>query len=528
MALSFGATGAQQLNLDLGHHHNLQLEESVHAYSSWNLMHTGMKPYVMVYTDSIDFTWTRYGKGTIFLMGPEDDQFRAEYGSHRVESGSWFGRKFLHENLVIVEDVEDGFSLTADPLFHFQVGKDLESDSSGVLYQNTRGFRVAGSIGTKLSFATYFYENQALFPEYITGMVNYTGVVPGNGRVKPLSNGGFDYSMASGHVSYSPVNQLNIQFGHGKHFIGDGYRSLLLSDNAFNYPYLKFTTRFFGGKLQYTNLFTLFQSQERFEAASTPEALFKRKGGSFHHLSVNIGSRIQLGLFEGTIYKRVDSLGTLPVDYAAFIPVLGIGTAMNGFDGENNVVFGLTGKVKLWRQVLLYGQLMIDDPSDKKIGIQAGFHAHDPFNVEGLHVQGELNLVNEYSYMASHPMHGYVHYNQSLAHPMGAGFTEIVGILDYEYKRFFTRAKVNIAQYQDTWGQDVLLSDTLVNVAVVPNSVQTTMIDLKLGYRLMKRSDMNIYFGIVMRDLNAIVGEHKTMWFQFGFRTWLNNQYLDF
>ena len=59
------------------------------------------------------------------------------------------------------------------------------------------------------------------------------------GAWKDFNETGKDYSSVSAYISYSPWSFLNIQAGHGKHFIGNGYRSLLLSDNAFNYPYLK-------------------------------------------------------------------------------------------------------------------------------------------------------------------------------------------------------------------------------------------------------------------------------------------------
>ena len=63
--------------------------------------------------------------------------------------------------------------------------------------------------------------------------------------------------MSSGYVIYRPNNMFTLQFGHGKHFIGNGYRSLLLSDNSFNYPFLRIQTTF--GKIQYTNLYAELQ-----------------------------------------------------------------------------------------------------------------------------------------------------------------------------------------------------------------------------------------------------------------------------
>ena len=59
------------------------------------------------------------------------------------------------------------------------------------------------------------------------------------------------------YVSYRSDKFFSVQFGHGKHFIGDGYRSLFLSDNSFNYPYLMIQTDL--GKIQYTNLYAEFK-----------------------------------------------------------------------------------------------------------------------------------------------------------------------------------------------------------------------------------------------------------------------------
>ena len=69
--------------------------------------------------------------------------------------------------------------------------------------------------------------------------------------------------MSSGYVTYRANKMFAVQVGHGKHFIGDGYRSLLLSDNTFNYPFLRIQTTF--GKVQYTNLYTEFMDINYFK-----------------------------------------------------------------------------------------------------------------------------------------------------------------------------------------------------------------------------------------------------------------------
>lgn len=50
--------------------------------------------------------------------------------------------------------------------------------------------------------------------------------------------------MATGTISYALKKHFTFQTGHDRNFIGDGYRSLILSDNATPYPFLKIVTDF--------------------------------------------------------------------------------------------------------------------------------------------------------------------------------------------------------------------------------------------------------------------------------------------
>src|SRR5436853_4235524 len=150
---------------------------------------------------------------------------------------TWFGRKLRSEHLFTVN--EPDFLLTVDPLFDFSISHENERNQN--LYVNTRGARILGNLADKVSFYTGFYENQARFPHYLDMFVNTLEVVPGQGKVKRLGGGTYDYVMAFGGLTYMPSKYFNVQLAHDKNFIGDGYRSLLLSDNSFNYPFLKLT-----------------------------------------------------------------------------------------------------------------------------------------------------------------------------------------------------------------------------------------------------------------------------------------------
>ena len=351
-------------------------------------------------------------------------------------STSLFIRKLKKESLIIINDTADKFHLTIDPLFNFEYGKDL-ADSFKSFYKNTRGVLVRGNIGSKFSFESSFYENQATFVNYIKEYNNTFLIVPGQGRWKKFKNNGYDFAMASGYVSYSPNHHFNFQIGTGKHFVGDGYRSLLLSDNAFNYPFARITFSF--GKLQYTNLYTAFMNLTDGGVKTPPgtERLFQKKAGNFQFLSWNVHKRIQLGFFQGLIWQASDSTNNQCLKIAYTSPIIYTAALSEGLSGKNNILLGTTMKLKLTSFFSLYGQYVMDDFSSEKnsihnkTGFQAGVKYFDVFKIKNLHFQMEYNQVRPYSYAHSTSSQSYTHYNQPLAHPLGANFKEGVIFLNY-------------------------------------------------------------------------------------------------
>ena len=80
-----------------------------------------------------------------------------------------------------------------------------------------------------------FYENQFLYPDFLkeksvsrsNSSKGIDGIAFGLGRSKNFEDFGNDASLANGYLSYSPSKYLNFQIGHGRHFFGDGYLSLI-------------------------------------------------------------------------------------------------------------------------------------------------------------------------------------------------------------------------------------------------------------------------------------------------------------
>jgi hypothetical protein len=480
-------------------------------------------------------------------------------------------RKIKKESLLIVNDTTDKFYLTLDPLFNFEAGKDLGNAAENEVYKNTRGFLVSGHIGEKFAFESSFYENQATYLHYIEQYISTTNtlfpqvanynynVIPGQGRAKGFKTSallrgagfkenGYDYAMASGYISYSPVKPFNIQVGHGKHFVGDGYRSLLLSDNAFNYPYARLTTTF--KNIQYTNLYTSFMNLTNGGDKIPPgiERLFQKKIGSFQLLSASFWKRLNIGIFQGMIWEAADSTNRQHVNFNTFDPLIGVNALSYGLHNKNNVLLGLTIKWKVIHSISIYGQYMLDDLNGKdkmgdvrnKYGYQAGFKYMNAFTIKNLTLQGEYNTVRPYAYASANPEQSYTHYNQALAHPLGANFNEWVGILNYHMQDFFTEIKINYAKKGTdslfaNFGGNIFNSDSNISVPSggqmhTTQGVLTTIMyqDIHIGYLINPVTNLNIVIGVSNRREEVQGKTTNTQFVYVGLRTSLANFYYDF
>ena len=64
------------------------------------------------------------------------------------------------------------------------------------------------------------------------------------GIAKDFKTDAYDFPMAEANLSVTPNKFFNLNLGYGRNFIGDGYRSLLMSDGASPYPFFKLNTTF--------------------------------------------------------------------------------------------------------------------------------------------------------------------------------------------------------------------------------------------------------------------------------------------
>ncbi len=114
-------------------------------------------------------------------------------------------------------------------------------------------------------------------------------------------NTGWDYSDARGGVTFNAAKYIDFQFCHDKNFIGNGYRSLFLSDFGNNYLFLKINTKIW--KLNYQNIFIELNPQFPTEVRGQ-DLLLDKKYAAIHHLSFNATKWLNLGLFEASGIRK--------------------------------------------------------------------------------------------------------------------------------------------------------------------------------------------------------------------------------
>lgn len=324
------------------------------------------------------------------------------------------------------------FSLRVNPVAGLQLGRDSESD--GLRYLNTRGVQVEGTIDERLGFYTFLTDNQMSVPLYVQQRVQRDTIVPHEGYWKPFKNqpDQYDFLTARGYLTYAISRHVSARFGHDRNVIGNGYRSLILSDYSAPYLFLQLNTRIW--KFNYQNLFAELTADRR-----ESDQVFPKKYMALHHLSLDLLPNLNVGVFETALFAR--GRGRFELQYLN--PIIFYRSVEQQIGSEDNALLGLDFKWNIRRRLQLYGQLMLDEfvISEVRSGtgswrnkqaFQLGGRYIDVAGIRNLDLQGEFNYVRPYTYQHEDRFRNFQHYQQPLAHPMGANLWELVGIVSYQ------------------------------------------------------------------------------------------------
>lgn len=322
------------------------------------------------------------------------------------------------------------FFMAVNPLLQVHLGS--ESGNSERIFQNTRGLMVRGRIANKIGFFTSVTDNQERGPGFFHQWVNSYRAVPGVGFYKTFKRTAVDYFDVRGYFTVNVAKYIDVQFGHDKNFIGNGYRSLFLSDWGNSYLFLKLNTRIW--KLNYQNI--LMELMPQFVKRS--DAVLDRKYQVMHHLSINVSKSVNIGIFEAVTFGRRNHF-----DFQYLNPIIFLRPIESGSGSGDKAKVGFDFKANVAGKFQFYGQLLIDEfvlnklRNDKnnfvnKYGYQLGAKYIDAFGIANLDLQVETNRVRPFTYSHRDSLSNYTHYNQPMAHPLGANFQEFIGILRYQ------------------------------------------------------------------------------------------------
>lgn len=340
--------------------------------------------------------------------------------------------------------------INANAGFQSQAGKKLGKLGAGLQL---------GLNYEQLSCFIAFSSNISGLPDFEEQHASTSMIVPGEGKAFSQNGNWFSHAGLTGYISWKPSQFFDIAAGRGKNFIGDGFRSLLLSDVSSPYNYVRLSAQVW--RLRYM---MLYQSMQDVDGSNISPELHSKFQVS-HTLSVNISRNLNFYFFETVVSNAKDSLGNRGLELSYLNPFIFYRPVEFSMGSPDNVLLGFGGKILFTDLFSIYGQFALDEfiwshllKRDNwwgnKYGIQLGARYLDAFGIEGLSLQEEYNEVRPFTYSHDDPLSNYGNMYQPLAHPMGANFKEEILIVRYTDRR----TSISLKRSTTIYGTDPLAS----------------------------------------------------------------------
>tara|TARA_R110002049_G_scaffold37766_6_gene118255 strand:- start:790 stop:2379 length:1590 start_codon:yes stop_codon:yes gene_type:complete len=443
---------------------------------------------------------------------------------------------------------KNGKSVYIQPYF-----EGLAFAGSGSLeYTAATGIDISGTLHKKLAFGLIYYrqfENDLPFLQ----SAHMGGFSPGLGTIQSVNNDVYQFNFLQAYLSYSPNNHFNFELGNGKQFIGEGYRSLLLSDNANNSPFLKLSVNFWN--ISYTSIWAYHYSiySPNNVRLNLAKADYLGKYTASHYLDWNITKRFSIGLFETVVWQTDDSLYHRGFDVNYANPLLFYRPVEFSIGSPDNVMIGLNTKLRLFKHQYFYGQLLLDefllseiradvaeaispDTSRKsgwwanKFGVQLGWKGYWEVAGGDLRSRVEYNLIRPYTYGHSSATQSYTNYGQSLAHTNGSNLEELITQLTFTKNRItlegsFFYLRQGKSKDGLNYGDDLNVTNishfqTYNNRLLQGERLDSKTISFDVAYRIKESSNLEVTLGYWGRSSST----QSENLISFGVRTMLNRR----
>ena len=465
--------------------------------------HTSIKPFL------------KSGINSPSLLGSEKKRFFKRFFEKKIASFSVY--PILNASGIFSND-----SIKAYPSYLYGLGLN-----ASIAQKLAGGFNLAQG-------------NQANVP-WIDSLIKTQQVVPGYGVARTNATG-YMFTYMDFYLNYKVSEHFLFEIGKGKHFIGDGYRSLLLSDNTAPYPYFKILTN--AWKFNYFNLWGVLNNYDYLANKSHYKLM------ALHYLSFKPSKRWTLAFFENIIYANRDTSGkSIRADVNYFNPVVFFRPVEYSLGSADNAFMGFNIKFKPAKNHELYGQIMIDEFFltfirkrngwwANKQAFQGGYKWFNVFKLKGLGIQAEANYIRPYTYSHALITQNYAHLNQSLAHPLGANCIEAIGIIRYQYHQFILEGKANLIKYGEdyngkNYGGNIFNSYTLRptdfgNYTTQGFLTNRSHLTLRASYYIWPKASISINAGVIYRIKASASDKYSFQGIFVGIQSRLFNSYTDY
>ena len=392
------------------------------------------------------------------------------------------------------------------------------------------------NFNSKISFFSRYVFRRGSLSNFSLDRTHNRSTVQGFGLLSDSTN---EFQIHQFDFNLSAILNKYILFsiGKGKNFFGDGYRSLLLSDFAPSYPYIKIESEFW--KVKYVNLYSMhvdnYNGQEN------------KKFSSTHTLSWNINKAINLSIFESVVWAAKDSLNQRNFDVNYLNPIIFFRPVEYSIGSADNSFLGANLKLRVFKKHIFYGQLLVDEFLlnelrsgngwwANKYGFQFGYKVFDLFGVKGLGAQIEYNEVRPFTYSHVVSQQNYGHMNHSLAHPYEANFKEFLIRMRFQKNNF--NAELNYAYQRHgantfgNYGGDMFFSYTTRlneydNFTLQGDLNVANHFGALVSYQLIAKSNTALFSNVVFRT-NSHPQISNDLLISFGVKSNLWNTYLDY
>lgn len=328
-----------------------------------------------------------------------------------------------------------------------------------------------------------------------------------------LSGNNFDFRL-----SYLPNKNLLFEIGYDKNFIGNGIRSLILSNTQTQYPFAKVNLLY--KKFQYSFMLANFK---HYDIDTNWNLSKKNKFGVFHTANFKLWERLNISIFETVVWQDEDTLTKRGFDVNYLNPFVFFRPVESSLSSPDNALMGINANIKIFNNTLLYSQLLLDEFNlthirkkdgwwANKYAIQAGINVLSIFKIKNLDLKGEINYVRPFTYSHQSPQQNYAHATQSLAHPYGANFYEVIGNLNFLTGKWFFNftanyAEIGLDEANNNYGQNIF--KPYLTYTQEYNNTTTQGVKYKLiksgfytHYFFDFINKINIYGGIEVMKLN--------------------------